>query len=310
MAPQSADLRSGSTPTYRGRFAPTPSGPLHRGSLLTALASYLEARSRKGRWLLRIDDLDSERVDLAAERQILLQLEAHGLHWDEPPRRQSQQLPAYRAALERLERDSALYPCTCTRTDLARNALAGPDGPVYAGTCRAGQAARGAYALRLRVTPGLLVFGDRGLGRQQRELASEVGDFVVRRRDGVIAYQLACAIDEVEQGITEVVRGADLLGSTFCQLHLLQRLDLPAPAYRHVPVLGDTLGRKLSKQNRAPALVSAEAADNLRRCLDWLGQRPPPALSHEPVAKVLDWALGHWNVQRIPTQPMIEVMSL
>lgn len=301
----------GPTPLYRGRFAPTPSGPLHLGSLLTALASYLEARNRGGRWLLRIDDLDNPRVDPGAESTILFQLEAHGLHWDEPPRRQTGHLASYRAALDALRTRNLLYPCVCTRAELARQSLPGTDGAVYAGTCRArsGLSAESG-ALRLRVPAAILAFEDRGQGPQQRRLAAEVGDFIVLRRDGVTGYQLACAVDEAEQDITEVVRGADLLGSTFRQLHLMHQLGLPTPAYHHVPVLGDTLGRKLSKQNRAPALAPNDASDNLWRCLDWLGQRPPPSLAREPVASVLGWALSHWRAESIPARPMIEVMSL
>jgi glutamyl-Q tRNA(Asp) synthetase len=285
--------------TYRGRFAPTPSGPLHLGSLVTALGSYCRARSLNGRWLLRIDDLDRPRVVPGAEDTILRQLEAHGLTWDEVPRRQSEHVAAYEDALSRLAQSGALYACTCTRATLRRVASAvSADEPVYAGTCRHAGHPFEEGALRLRVGEGSLELDDGGPAPLRCALATDLGDFVVRRRDGQIGYQLACTVDEAAQRITEVVRGADLVTSSLRQVHLMHRLGLPVPAYRHLPVLVDAQGRKLSKQNHAPPVNPADAPENLRRALACLGQAPvekadPPAMLRQAVAD--------WDPDRIPS---------
>lgn len=283
---------------YRGRFAPTPSGPLHLGSLLTAVASFVHARSQGGTWLLRIDDLDRARCPPGAAARIRRQLDAHGLHWDEPPRVQGAHLDEYAAALERLASAGAVYGCTCTRAALRARALPGPDGPVYPGTCRDASAARGSQ--RLRVGDGRWCFDDGWQGRQCRDPGREVGDFVVRRADGVFAYQLACAVDEHAQGITEVVRGADLLGSTFQQRWVLERLGWRPPAYRHLPVLLGPDGRKLSKQNHAAPVDGRRAAANLVHCLALLQQNPPAQLRRAGVPEVLAWAIAHWDAASVP----------
>lgn len=292
---------------YRGRFAPTPSGLLHLGSLLTALASYLQARRAGGRWLLRIDDLDPERCRPGIDSAILRQLEAHGLLWDETPRHQRRHVAEYAAALDRLRAGGSVYACVCSRARLKATSLQGPDGPVYAGHCRSLGLAEDGYALRLRVDGGSIGFVDGWQGTQQRALHTDVGDFVLRRRDGVIGYQLACAVDEHAQGITEVVRGVDLLGSTFQQLEVLRRLGLAPPAYRHLPVLAGSDGLKLSKQNRAHPVTADQAAANLVRCLGWLGQRPSPELVCTPVCEVLAWAIEHWDARLLPAGCEIQV---
>lgn len=292
---------------YRGRFAPTPSGPLHLGSLLTAVASYLQARKQQGRWLLRIDDLDSPRNVEGAAAQILEQLEAHALHWDETPRYQSQHIAEYRVALQRLRQRGLVYACRCTRTQLAQRSTAGPDDRVYAGTCRNLQLADEQHALRLRIAPGPMCFDDAAHGQVCRELATEVGDFVLLRADGLLAYQLACAVDEDAQGITEVVRGADLLGSTFRQLYVQQQLGLKPAQYRHLPVLVNSKGSKLSKQNHAAAITHAHAKRNLWQCLDLLGQHPPAGLAQAPPAIQLQWACEHWRVEAIPSAPTLRL---
>ena len=283
-------------PRYRGRFAPTPSGPLHLGSLLTALASWLDARRHGGAWLLRIDDLDRARCPKGMDATILRQLEAHGLTWDETPRYQSQALDAYRDALARLERAGCVYACACTRATLKRDARNGPDGPVYSGTCRdAGHDARG-LALRARLPELELCFMDGLQGQQCRNLSREVGDFVVRRANGEFAYPFACAVDEHAHGITDVMRGADLLGSTFCQRWVLRQLDLPAPRYAHLPVIVDARGRKLSKQNHATPVDARAAVANLRHCLALLRQPVPEAATP---AAVLAAALQTWDAARV-----------
>ncbi|WP_028007624.1 tRNA glutamyl-Q(34) synthetase GluQRS [Solimonas flava] len=291
--------RSAAAGSYCGRFAPTPSGPLHLGSLLTALASYLDARCNDGRWLLRIDDLDRPRCVPGADTQILRQLEAHALYWDEAPRYQSQHLAEYESALARLAAQGWLYACRCTRAALAASALPGPDGPVYPGTCRTLRLAFDDQALRVSVPDGLLRLDDRIQGRLQRDAASELGDFVVRRRDGIIGYHLACAVDEAAQGITDVVRGADLIGATFAQNVLQQALALPTPRYAHVPVLVDASGHKLSKQNHAAPLDTAEAGANLWLCLRWLRQMPPAALRDAAPAEILTWGIAHWHADAL-----------
>lgn len=292
---------------YRGRFAPTPSGPLHLGSLLTALASWLDARHRGGAWLLRIDDLDRARCPRGTDATILRQLEAHGLHWDEVPRYQARHVAEYREALERLARGGHLYACACSRATLKRAALPGPDGPVYPGTCRDAGLDPRRHALRARLPPLDLCFMDAWQGQHCRNLPREVGDFVVRRASGEMAYQLACAVDEHAQRITDVVRGADLLGSTFCQLWLLGQLDLAAPRYAHLPVLVDARGRKLSKQNHAPPVEARAAAQNLRRCLALLGQPVPQAGSPDPILRD---AAAAWDAARVPRTARIGDLPL
>lgn len=293
------------SPDYCGRFAPTPSGPLHAGSLLTALASWLCARSAGGRWLLRIDDLDAARCRPEHSTQILRQLEAHGLYWDDRPRWQSQHVEAYQDALRTLDAGGRLYRCNCTRAVLAREQIQGVDGPVYAGRCSSLTLPEAGAALRLRVVPGAATLADAAQGMLQRDVMRDIGDIVLRRRDGIIGYHLACAVDEQAQGISEVVRGADLIGATFCQQQVFEALSLTAPAYRHLPLLVDPHGRKLSKQNHAPLIDPARATINLLDSLRMLGQDPPGALAIAPVDAVLDWARAHWKPSRIPTHPVI-----
>lgn len=285
---------------YRGRFAPTPSGPLHLGSLLAAVASYLQARHHRGEWQIRIDDLDRARCPEGADLRILQQLRSHGLAWDGEPYYQTAHAGDYHTALATLQSAGHLYPCGCSRARLKQIGLPGPDEPVYPGHCRDHSPAAGRpHSLRMRVPPGPLCVDDGLAGRTCRDLEREVGDFVVCRTDGLPAYQLACAVDEAAMRITEVVRGRDLLGSTFRQRCLMQALGLRPPAYLHHPVL---LGRdraKLSKQNHAAALEDAAAPDNLRRCLGWLGQEAPPAEQRHP-GEILSWAVPRWRLGAIP----------
>ena len=285
---------------YVGRFAPTPSGPLHLGSLLTAAASWLQARARGGRWLLRIDDLDRPRCPPGMDTVILQQLETHGLAWDGEPRYQSACQAEYDEALESLASAGLTYPCSCTRARLQETSLPGPDGPVYDGHCRCHPpAADKPLALRLRVGEGLLRFCDLWQGEQQRQLESEVGDFVLRRSDGMTGYQLACAVDEQRQGITEVVRGSDLLGSTFRQRLLAKQLGWQPPAHAHGPLLLGGDGLKLSKQNHAAPLRAEDARASLWRCLQLLQQEPPADLQGAAPAEILAWALAHWRPEAL-----------
>lgn len=244
------------TSPYIGRFAPSPSGPLHAGSLLAALASYLDARAHHGCWLVRIEDIDTPRMVDGADQLILQQLRVLGMYWDEEPVWQSRRLALYQSAFEHLDQAGSVYGCACTRAEL-------PPGP-YPGTCRHGlPAGRVPRAWRWRVPEGHVSFNDRWSGPQTQDVAREVGDFIIRRADGLWAYQLAVVVDDAAQRITHIVRGADLLDSTARQILLAQALGAPAPITLHVPLLCDAHGYKLSKQNHAPAL-------NLSRPLDIL----------------------------------------
>lgn len=255
---------TGSLPSYRGRFAPSPSGPLHDGSLVAAMASYLDARAHHGRWLLRIEDIDTPRVEPGADLFIMQQLHALGMHWDETPVWQSRRLALYQAAFERLEAAGSVYGCACTRRMLK--------GGPYPGTCRNGLApGQPPRAWRLRVPEGIVHFTDRIQGPQSQDVAQEVGDFILRRADGLWAYQFVVVVDDSLQGITDVVRGADLLDSTERQ-HLLARcLGLRPPRMMHVPLVCDATGRKLSKQNHAPSLDLAQPVRTLLRAWHALG---------------------------------------
>lgn len=295
---------------YRGRFAPSPTGPLHFGSLIAALASCLEARCRGGEWLLRIEDVDTPRNVPGAADAILRTLEAFGFVWDGPLLYQSRRVAAYEAALDVLRGQGLLYPCACSRSEIAAAAVrtAVDGGAVYPGTCRNGlRPGAEARAWRLRVDDAVMVFEDRLQGRIAQHLADEVGDFVLRRADGIHAYQLAVVVDDASQGITDIVRGADLLASTPRQLWLQQCLGYPRPGYAHLPVATNPAGEKWSKQTLAPALAAGKAAAELVRALRFLGQPAPAGLAAAPVAEVWDWALANWSFATIPRGPAISV---
>ena len=278
-----------------GRFAPSPTGPLHFGSLVAALASWLDARRAGGRWLVRMEDLDLPRVMPGAADTILRQLEAFGLHWDGEVVFQSRRAARYAAALEKLGPQA--YPCACSRKELEDSALAIDGARVYPGTCRDGLAAsrrgRASYALRLRTDEEVIAFVDRLQGPQAQRLARDVGDFVLRRADGLHTYQLAVVVDDADQGVTDVVRGADLLDSTARQVLLQRRLGLPTPRYLHVPVVVDDRGEKLSKQTHAPDAKR----EHLRAALVFLGHAPPADLVPP---ELLAWALAAWDPARVP----------
>ena len=249
---------------YRGRFAPTPSGGLHFGSLVAALGSYLEARSQGGEWLVRMEDLDPPRNVPGAADRILRTLEHYGFRWDGPVLYPSRRVDAYRAALDTLQLDGQVYPCTCTRKAIEAVARRGVDGPVYPGTCRAVQAVKAPAAWRFRAPVGRVAFEDGDQGRVGCDLGSECGDFVLRRADEVYAYQLAVVVDDAAQGISHVVRGADLLTSTPRQIALQRALGLPTPVYRHLSVALDAHGEKLSKQTLASPIDDAAPLPALR----------------------------------------------
>ncbi|MPZ45530.1 MAG: tRNA glutamyl-Q(34) synthetase GluQRS [Betaproteobacteria bacterium] len=285
----------------RGRFAPSPTGPLHFGSLVAAVASYLDARSRGGEWLVRIEDLDPPREIRGAADDILRTLEAFGLQWDGPVRYQSRRTHLYAAALSRLSEHAMAYPCACTRREIAAAARIGVDGPVYPGSCREGlPAGRSPRAWRLRVPAGPIALDDECFGVIAQDVARAVGDFVLRRADGWFAYQLAVVVDDADQAITRVVRGADLIDSSQRQILLQRLLDLPTPGYLHVPAAVDARGDKLSKQTRARPLEPSKASGALFAALGFLRQAPPAELAHASADVMLQWAQCHWRPDAIP----------
>ena len=286
---------------YRGRFAPSPTGALHFGSLVAAVGSYLEAKSRGGLWLLRMEDLDPPREQPGAADAILRTLEACGMGWDGGIVHQSKRGEAYRAALARLEAQGLVYACGCSRREVADSGL-GPDGAlIYPGTCRNGLApGKKARATRVRVDHALIEFEDAVQGNIRQDLAAEVGDFVLLRADGLYAYQLAVVVDDAEQGITDVVRGADLLDSTPRQIYLQRLLGLPTPRYLHLPAAVNAAGEKLSKQTRAAPVDARDPVPALAHAMDFLGQAPPAQLRRAPLAEFWRWALAHWDAKHIP----------
>lgn len=289
---------------YRGRFAPSPTGPLHFGSLVAAVGSFLDARANGGEWLVRIEDLDPPREVPGAAADILRTLERLGLRWDGEVVYQSQRLTSYAEAMERLRAMGLIYPCACSRREVADSAVVGIEGPVYPGTCRGGLSpGREGRAWRVRTPEATIGFIDRVLGERGMSLARDIGDFVIRRADGVYAYQLAVVVDDAAAGITDVVRGADLLGSTARQIFLGRALNFPLPRYAHLPIALAADGKKLSKQTGAIALDLAQAGALLHQALAFLGQRPPSALANEAPAAILDWGRAHWRLSQVPKLP-------
>lgn len=279
---------------YIGRFAPTPSGYLHFGSLVAALASYLDARSVGGLWLLRMEDLDPPREVPGAQSAILQTLERYGLHWDGELVRQSERHADYEALVQRLFDQGLAYACTCSRKKLEGS------GGIYPGYC--GNAGHGRHdaAIRLRVPQLTYRFTDRVQGEYSQHLGREVGDFVICRRDGLYAYQLAVVLDDAWQDINNVVRGADLLDSTPRQLYLQELLGLPQPRYLHVPLIIQPDGHKLGKSYRSPPLPGDQATQLLLRALRALGQEAPSELADASAEELLLWSAGRWDASRIP----------
>lgn len=293
----------GAAVPYRGRFAPSPSGPLHFGSLVTAVGSYLDARANGGVWLLRIEDIDQPRTQPGAADAILYTLAALGFTWDEEVVVQSRRLDNYRQALARLQTDGVVYPCACSRSEIA--AIDSPPavdgGRMYPGTCRHGlPPGRSARAWRLRVPDEEFLLVDRLQGKMRQNLASEVGDFVLWRADGAYAYQLAVVVDDAAQGINAVVRGADLFDSTPRQIWLQRCLGLPTPSYAHLPVATNAVGEKLSKQTRATAIDPAAGSALLAAALTFLGHAVPAEMAVAPVTDFWSWSIEHWSLNRVP----------
>ena len=288
---------------YRGRFAPSPTGPLHFGSLIAAVGSYLEARTRNGEWLVRIEDVDAPRCKPEYESAILKTLACYGFRIDGEIMRQRDRNSVYQSALNRLHNESCIFGCACTRKEIGDSMLGSDGSPVYPGTCRNGlPEGKEARAWRLRVGERSVSFTDAVQGRIEQNLATEVGDFVLLRADGLFAYQLAVSVDDADQGITHVVRGADLLDSTPRQIWLQQCLGVPTPEYAHLPLVVNAAGEKLSKQTLAEALDDNNPVPALWQALDFLGQQPPRELRDGERAGLWQWAMRNWSLARVPKQ--------
>jgi len=282
---------------HTGRFAPSPTGPLHFGSLIAAAASYLQARHHGGRWLLRVEDIDPPREQAGATAAILEALEAYGFEWDGDVLFQSARRERHLAVIEDLRARGLAYPCSCSRKDLA-GAPRGPLGIIYPGTCRGGCEA-GEFAIRLRTDDTPIEFTDLLQGPQRQRLESGSGDFVILRRDGLVAYHLAVVVDDADQGVTEVVRGIDLLDSTPRHLYLQRLLGLPAPGYLHIPVAENRDGQKLSKLTGAAAVDIREPRPTLLQALAALEQSPGDDLRACSIGEIWRWAIANWNPDRL-----------
>ena len=280
-----------------GRFAPSPTGPLHFGSLVAAVASYCDIKSRGGQWLLRIEDVDQTRSVTGASEEIIRTLHRYGFVWDGEILYQSQRSQLYQAALDQLIAQAQAYPCTCSRKEIADSStLQGIEGAIYPGTClKHPLKASTLPAWRMRVDELEISFEDQLQGRIQHQLSQQVGDFVLKRADGLFSYQLAVVMDDALQGVTHVVRGADLLNSTSRQLYLQQVLGLPTPVYAHIPLVMNDDGQKLSKQNLASSIANAPVLTTLLAALEFLGRTPQAPCNIKDSHELLDWAALHWQ---------------
>ena len=289
--------------SYVGRFAPSPTGPLHFGSLLAALASYLQARNNQGKWLVRIEDLDPPREIKGSATVILKQLEQHGLFWNDSVAYQSNQIDHYNHILQSLRTKNLVYNCTCTRQRISE--LSG----IYDGKCSQKNLPTIDASSRFSINRGIkaidhnsdkIGFNDSVMGEFYQSLNSDVGDFVFLRRDALISYKLAVVVDDYHQGITEIVRGFDLLDSTPRQILLQKCLNYPTPDYVHIPLALNSLGQKLSKQHFAKSLTAGNESEQLWLALDWLKQNPPRELRQSSTEEILVWATAHWDLSCIP----------
>ena len=295
---------------YRGRFAPSPTGVLHFGSLIAAVGSYLEAKSHGGEWLVRIEDLDKPREVPAASYKILRSLEALGMEWDHEVIYQDQRKDIYENVLTMLNRRGLIYPCTCTRKEISSSSIAGISGQIYAGTCRNNvQNDDRLGAVRIKTNSNIIEFEDTLYGLINQNLQNETGDFVLRRSDKIYAYQLAVVVDDSEQGITNVVRGADLLDSTPRQIYLQKLLGYTTPTYMHLPVAVNSHGEKLSKQTKAAHLDVSNPVKQLIGAVNFLGQKPPTELVGENVMSFWKWAFINWDPGKILKKRTIQFQS-
>ncbi len=288
--------------SYVGRFAPSPTGPLHFGSLVAALASFLDAKANGGRWLVRIEDIDETRCDPAYAVDILRTLQAFGLQWDGEVTVQTARKALYGEALHRLQSRGLVYACACSRKEIADSATDGLEGPVYPGTCRHKELSASGNAMRIQTTMDEIFFTDLVQGEIKQNVGKDIGDFVLKRRDGLFAYQLAVVADDADQGITHVVRGADLLDSTVRQIYLQRLLGYPTPEYLHIPVAVNAQGQKLSKQTLAMAVAATSDGMQgmLLSALRFLGQSSAVADSAVSISELLATAVRNWDRGGIP----------
>lgn len=286
---------------YRGRFAPTPSGPMHFGSLTTAVGSYLQAKANNGEWLIRIEDIDPPRIVKGATDSILRCLDKYGLNWDGPVLYQSSRYDAYRESINSLQKMQLVYPCSCSRKDIAETNINNSAMSVYPGTCRQGlQKDRQNISLRILTTNSDIEFDDLFSGHSKQNVETEVGDFILRRNDGNYAYHLAVVVDDHDQGMTEIIRGRDLIDSTHRQIFLQQLLGLNTPVYGHLPLVIDQRGCKLSKQNKnISSLLESDPLPILFQALVFLNQQPPEDLLTADLDSFWGWAIDHWQSQNI-----------
>ena len=288
-------LEAEKQPSYVGRFAPSPTGPLHFGSLVAALASYLDAKFNKGRWLVRLEDLDPPREQTGAAELILDQLLSLGLEWDNDVLFQSTRLNAYQSALYKLSQKSLTYRCDCSRASIKER------GSVYDGHCRTrNKAPKHSFAIRIKTSNRKIGFQDQIRGGFKQDIGKEVGDFIVLRKDKLFAYHLAVVVDDEYQKISHVVRGGDLISSTPQQIYLQQLLNFKTPRYAHIPVAVNESNVKLSKQSFSPGIERKKASHLIFQALQFLGQEPPHSLSRASVPEQLQWALGNWDIHAVP----------
>jgi len=299
---------SSDTTKYRGRFAPSPTGPLHFGSLIAAVASYLEARKQQGEWLVRMEDVDEIRNQTAAADNILFTLENYGFEWDGDILYQTQRKDAYFDALQQLTEQNLIYRCTCSRKDLIEQAQQGEYGFIYPGTCEhKHHPDKTEHAVRIKTHNKLITFTDAIMGLYEHQLKNDMGDFIIHRRDGFFAYQLAVVVDDAFQNITDIVRGYDLLDSTPRQIHLQQCLHYLTPAYTHLPIAVNQRGDKLSKQTGAAGISEKADIAMLVDCMNFLGQTMPTELKKSSLKTFWQWAFENWNLSKVPRQTKIYV---
>ena len=293
--------------SYVGRFAPSPSGPLHYGSLVTATASYLQAKHNDGQWLLRIEDIDPPREISGATDDILFTLERFEFEWDQAPLYQSTRLEQYRSVINNLVRLDQVYACSCSRKDLANDIQKSELGKRYPGTCanKKLDTTDASFNLRLRTENKNVTFQDATYGEIAHNLFKEIGDIIVYRKFDIPSYALAVTVDDAYQGITEVVRGFDLLAFTPVQIYLSQQIQLPIPRFLHIPIIVNERGQKLSKQTGAAAVAIRNRSTVLIQALNDLGQLVPKKLESEPIKQIWSWAIKHWNVDNIPKTKQI-----
>ena len=280
---------------YIGRFAPSPTGPLHFGSLIAAVASYVDAKSKNGIWVLRMEDLDPPREPPGTADLILDQLSTLGIRWDGEVLYQSSRISAYREILKKLSKEELCYPCSCTRLQIKAM------GSVYNGSCRNRTIPlHKKFAIRVKTFNDLIGFNDKIHGHHQQNVRKEVGDFIVLRKDNLFAYQLAVVVDDSYQKITDVIRGYDLIDSTPRQIHLQKVLGFKTPKYAHIPIVLDGKGHKLSKQNFATPIEPKNGNKLIFQSLKYLGQNPPPSIDRASTNEQLEWAISNWDIHAIP----------